>query len=96
MTDGVEEDSKTYSRLELRFRRAESQRESLAFVEVVNEKVEMKTLGLRTFGPCGGSDVGDLLKPDGRVTIAFKSSIHVTSSGRKSPSGSISSPQSCE
>ena len=69
MTDGVEEDSKTYSRLELRFRRAESQRESLAFVEVVNEKVEMKTLGLWPFGPCGGSDVGDFLKPDGRVTI---------------------------
>lgn len=69
MTNGVVEHSKTRARLKRRFRRAEPEREGFADVEIVDEKVEMKTLGLRTFGPRGGNRVRDFLKPNGRVTI---------------------------
>jgi len=69
MTNGVEEHPKTGARLKLRLRRAEPEREGFADVEIVYEKVEMNTLGLRTLGPRGGNDVRDFLKSDGRVTI---------------------------
>ena len=69
MANGVQEHPKSGARLKLRLRRAEPKGESLADVEIVDEKVEMKTLGLRTFGPRGGNGEGDFLKRDRRVTI---------------------------
>lgn len=68
MANGVEEDPKSRARLKLGLRRAELQREGLTLVEIVHEKIEMKALGLGTFGPRRRNDVRDFLKPDGGVT----------------------------
>ena len=69
MANGVKKDPKTAARLKLGLRRPELQRAGFADLEIVNEKVEMKTLGLGTFGPRGGNGVRDFLKPNSRVTI---------------------------
>jgi hypothetical protein len=69
MANGVEEHPKTRARLKRRFRCAEPEREGFADVEIVDEKVEMKTLGLWTFGPRRGNAVRDFLKPNSWVTV---------------------------
>ena len=69
MANGVEEHPKSGARLKGRLRRAEPEGEGLASVEIVDEKVEVKTLGLRTFGPRRGNGVRNFLKPDRRAAI---------------------------
>src|SRR5665213_4596308 len=65
----IEKDSKIAPRLELGFRCSERERVRFSFVEIVNEKVEMQTLGLWSLGPRHGCDVRDFLKADGWMTV---------------------------
>ena len=69
MADWVKVDPKSGARLKLRLRRAEAQCERFAVVEIVDEKVEMQTLGLFALGPRRRSDGCNFLEPDGRVAV---------------------------
>lgn len=72
MTNWIEEDPKTTTRLKLGFPRTEAQRECFAVDEIVNKKVEMQSLGLWSFGPRGRFERIDFLKRNGRVPVIEK------------------------